>query len=119
MKTIKLNNEEYVSKADYNTLAKKKAGKTVVDGQEIPFIIGGKYFFRTVTYFCTGEVEAIKSHFLVLKDAAVVFDTGRLTDAMKSGVLNEVEPVEVPFFINLNTIVDASEWSHALPREQK
>jgi hypothetical protein len=119
MKTIKINNETYVSESDYNALAKKKAGKTIVNGQEIPFVIGGKYFFRTVTYFATGEVEAIKGHFLVLKDAAVVFDTGRFTDAMKTGVLNEVEPVEASFFINLNTIVDASVWSHALPREQK
>lgn len=119
MKTIKLNNEEYVSKADYNALAKKKAGKTVVDGQEIPFVVGGKYFFRTVTYFCTGEVEAIKGHFLVLKTAAVIFDTGRFMDALKNGVFSEVEPVTGSFFINLNTIVDASEWSHELPNQQK
>lgn len=119
MKTIKINNEEYVSKSDYNALAKKKVGKTIVGENEIPFVVGGKYFFRTVTYFATGEVESIKGHFLVLKDAAVIFDTGRFMDAMKNGVFNEVEPLETSFILNLNTIVDASEWHHALPREQK
>lgn len=119
MKTININNEKFVSEADYNKLKKAKAGKTIVDGQEIPFVVGGKYFFRTVTYFCTGEVEAIKGHFLVLKTAAVIFDTGRFMDALKSGVFSEVEPVTGSFFINLNTIVDASEWSHSLPIDQK
>lgn len=119
MKKITINNEVYVSEKDYKDLEKKKVGKVTVGGQEIPFVIGGKYFFRTVTYFATGEVESIKGHFLVLKDAACIFDTGRFTDAMKSGVFNEVEPLEVPFIINLNTIVDASEWIHKLPREQK
>lgn len=119
MKTIKINNENYVSEADYNALKKTKAGKTIVDGQEIPFVVGGKYFFRTVTYFATGEVESIKGHFLVLKDAAVIFDTGRFADAMKSGVFSEVEPLDNQFILNLNTIVDASVWEKALPREQK
>ena len=119
MKKITINNEAYVSESDYKKLLKTKAGKTIIDGSEIPFVVGGKYFFRTVTYFCTGEVEAIKGHFLVLKTAAVIFDTGRFMDALKSGVFSEVEPVTGLFFINLNTIVDASEWGHELPNQQK
>jgi len=119
MNKIKINNEEYVSKKDYDLLAKKKVGKTVVDGNEIPFVVGGKYFFRTVTYFATGEVEAVKGNFLVLKTAAVIFDTGRFMDALKNGVFSEVEPVIGTFYINLNTIVDASEWCHELPVVQK
>ena len=119
MKKIKINNENYVSEADYNNLKKTKVGKTIVDGQEIPFVVGGKYFFRTVTYFATGEVESIKGHFIFLKDAAVIFDTGRFMDAMKSGVFSGVEPLETTFILNLNTIVGASEWVHELPRVQK
>ena len=119
MKTITVNNEKFVAEADYIKLKKTKAGKVIVDGSEIPFVVGGKYFFRTVTYFATGEVESIKGNFVVLKDAAVIFDTGRFMDALKGGVFNEVEPVEVPFILNLNTIVDATEWVHALPRDQK
>jgi hypothetical protein len=119
MKKITLNKEEYVSKKDYETLAKKKAGKTIVGENEIPFVIGGKYFIRTVTYFATGEVESIKGNFLVLKDASWIADTGRFRDAIMSGVLNEVEPVEVPMYLNINTITDAFDWQHELPREQK
>ena len=119
MKTIEINKEVFVAKKDYDALAKKKAGKTIVGENEIPFVVGGKYFFRTVTYFATGEVESIKGNFLVLKDAAWIADTGRFREAIRQGVLNEVEPVEVPMFIHLNTITDAFEWQHALPREQK
>jgi len=119
MKKITVNNEVFVAEKDYKDLAKKKAGKVMVSGEEIPFVIGGRYFFRTVTYFATGEVESIKGHFLVLKDAAVIFDTGRFADALKSGVFSEIEPSEVPMYLNINTITDAFDWSHNLPREQK
>lgn len=119
MKTITLNKEEYVSKKDYEILARKKAGKTVVGENEIPFVVGGKYFIRTVTYFATGRVAEIKGQFLVLEDASWIADTGRFRDAIMAGVLNEVEPVEVAMYLNMNTITDAFEWKHDLPREQK
>lgn len=117
MKTITLNNEQYIAKADYDALAKTKT--KIVDGKSLPFTIGGKYFFRTVTYFATGEVVAIHGDFLELKDAAWVADTGRFREAIMQGVLDEVEPVEVPMFVNVNTITDAFVWTHKLPREQK
>lgn len=119
MKKITVNNEVFVSEKDYKDLLKKKAGRVSIDGNEIPFVVGGKYFFRTVTYFCTGEVERISGHFLVLKDAAVIFDTGRFTDALRSGVFSEVEPSDETMYLNINTITDAFDWSKALPKEQK
>lgn len=85
----------------------------------IPFEIGEKYFFRTVTYFATGKVKNVIGNFLELEDAAWIADTGRFREAIMSGVLNEVEPVEVPMFLNINTITDAFLWRHKLPREQK
>jgi len=117
MKTIEINKETYVSKADYDKLSESKI--KVVDGKQIPFVIGGKYFFRTVTYFATGEVVAVHGDFLELRDAAWVADTGRFREAIMQGVLDEVEPVEVPMFINTNTVTDAFVWVHKLPREQK
>ncbi len=119
MKKITIDGVEFVSKKDYDEVAKKKVGKTIVDGKEIPFVVGGKYFFRTVTYFATGEVESIKGDFLVLKDAAWIADTGRFTQALATGVLSEVEPVEVPMYLNTNTISDSFDWIHELPRTQK
>ena len=86
---------------------------------EVPFEIGEKYFIRTVTYFATGKVKRITGNFLELEDAAWIADTGRFQDAIMNGVLSEVEPVEVPMYINLSSITDAFLWKHKLPREQK
>lgn len=84
-----------------------------------PFRIGKKYFLRTVTYFATGEVTAIVGNWLVLKDGAWIADTGRFRDAIMKGMLSEVEPVDVPMYVNMNSITDAFDWIHDLPRKQK
>ena len=122
MKTIKLNNDTYVLKSEADKAiadARKKKGGKTVEGLSIPFVIGEKYFIRTVTYFATGQVVAIHGQFLELTDAAWIADTGRFREAIMNGVLNEVEPVEVPMFLNINSITDAFVWSHPLPRDQK
>lgn len=121
MKTITLDNVQYVSKkeADAELKSVQKGKVKMIDAKVCPFEIGGKYFIRTVTYFATGEVEQIKGDFLVLKDAAWVADTGRFREAIMTGVLNEVEPVEVQMFVNMASITDAFEWVHDLPRKQK
>jgi hypothetical protein len=86
---------------------------------EVPFKVGDAYFIRTVTYFATGRVKAIVGNFLVLDEAAWIADTGRFTNAIREGVFDEVEPVEVDMFVNLNSITDAFDFNHPLPREQK
>lgn len=87
--------------------------------EKVAFEVGGKYLFRTVTYFATGRVKDIIGDFLILEDAAWVADTGRFQQAIMEGTLNEVEPVDVLMRINLNAIVDAFDWKHELPRKQK
>lgn len=121
MKTITLNNEKYVLESEANEAIKAKHGKTsvTVGKEEIPFKIGEKYFIRTVTYFATGEVVAVHGQFLELSDAAWVADTGRFSTALSTGVLSEIEPVEVPMYINIASITDAFVWNFKLPREQK
>lgn len=86
---------------------------------DLPFEVGGKYFFRTVTYFATGRVKEIVGKFLVLEDAAWIADTGRFRQAIMDGVLDEVEPVDVPMYLNTDVITDAFQWTKELPREQK
>lgn len=95
---------------------KEKTDKSVM---EYPFKVGEKYFIRTVTYFATGRVKAITGHFLELEDAAWVADTGRFRQAIMDGVLDEVEPVDVPMYVNINSITDSFLWEKELPREQK
>jgi|SRR5581483_3204815 len=102
------------------TEAKEKEDKRpvkIVEG--VPFKIGQAYFIRTVTYFATGRVKAIVGQFLVLEDAAWIADTGRFSNAIATGVLSEVEPVEVEMYLNLNSITDALLWPHALPDKVK
>ena len=95
--------------------------KAMIDYQklDLPFRVGEAYFIRTVTYFATGRVKVIVGSFLVLEDAAWIADTGRFSDALAKGVMNEVEPVSTEMFVNTNSIIDVFPWKHKLPTERK
>ena len=80
--------------------------------------VGECYFFRTVTYHMVGRVIAVIGHYARLSDASWVADSGRFMGAIKSGTLNEVEPVGEAT-VNLETVTDFFPWRHALPTEQK
>jgi len=84
----------------------------------LPFVAGSTWFIRTVTYHLVGVVTGRYEHFLTLKDASWVADSGRFTQAIKEGKLSEVEPVGEAV-VNLDSIVDAFPWTHPLPMEQK
>ena len=81
-------------------------------------LVGGKYYFRTVTYHLTGEVKKIVGRFAYLKNAAWIADSGRFNEAIKNGTLNEIEPVG-DAFINLDTVTDFFPWKHTLPKDVK
>lgn len=87
--------------------------------KESPWKVGDKWFFRTVTYHLTGRIKAINGQFLKLEDSAWIADSGRFADAIRTGKLDEVEPVFVDVVINTESLVDAFAWPHELPREQK
>jgi len=84
-----------------------------------PLSVGRSVLVRTVTLYYTGRVALVKASEVVLMDAAWIADTGRFATALKTGGLNEVEPFVGPVSINRDSIVDVTEWNHALPREQK
>ena len=81
--------------------------------------VGQAYFIRTVTMYFTGRLIQITPQELVLEEAAWIADTGRFSDAMKSGSFSEVEPFSGKVIVGRGSIVDAQEWSLALPKEQK
>jgi hypothetical protein len=82
-------------------------------------MIGRKWFFKTVTYHFTGEVtNIINGKFLVLKNAAWIVDSGRFSNAILKGTLDEVEPVK-DWIVNLDTVTDFGEWNFDLPMDQK
>ena len=64
---------------------------------EIPFEVGKKYFIRTVTYHLTGEVEAIKGNFLVLKNGAWIADSGRFNEMIKNESI-DIYKIKMPSF---------------------
>lgn len=86
-----------------------------------PYKIGTAYLIRGVTMYYTGRLVSVNNMELVLDEAAWIADTGRYSEAVKTGKLNEVEPIVGPCIIGRGSIVDAVEWPNniPLPREVK
>lgn len=84
-----------------------------------PWQRGASYLIRTVTMTITGRVVAVYSREIVLECAAWVADTGRFYDALKTGNLNEVEPMPGLVIVGRGSVVDATVWLHDLPVVQK
>jgi hypothetical protein len=88
-------------------------------GEMMDFTIGETIYIRTITYHHTGRVIAETPLFVILEDAAWIAESARWADAIKTGALNEVEPVDVPVRVAKAAIVDITPWLHPLPRTQK
>jgi hypothetical protein len=73
--------------------------------------IGQLYLVCTVTRYLLGRLEHVGDHEIVLSDCAWVADTGRFSEALRTGKLSEVEPYpDGPVIVGRGAIVDASEW---------
>lgn len=83
------------------------------------FEVGKCYLIRTVTFFYTGRLISVTDSDLKLEEAAWIADTGRFHDCLKTGKLNEVEPFTHDVIVPRSAIIDATIWTHALPKEQK
>ena len=82
-------------------------------------LVGKSYFLRTVTYHLVGKVVAQHGgNIIELDDASWVADSGRFMQAIKTGTLNEVEPVGKAY-VNLKSVTDFFPWVHPLPKDQK
>lgn len=84
-----------------------------------PFKVGEKYLIRTVTVYVVGKVREIVGDFIVLDDASWIGDTGRFSEALAKGTLNEIERVPDGQIVSLGAIADAQPWCHTLPKETK
>ena len=77
-----------------------------------PWVIGKKYFIRTVTMHLTGELTSVTEKELVIKDAAWIADSGRFNEAIRDITkCSEVEPFDKPVIVGRGSIVDATEIS--------
>lgn len=87
---------------------------------ELPFKPGEKWLFRSVTHYLVGEVVKVwGGQIIELRNASWVADTGRFSEAMKSGKLEEVEHQEHRCMFNAGSMVDSFEWTFKLPEETK
>lgn len=110
--TIKINEVEYV---------RKDSIPITPQGEKAPWHIGKNYFIRTVTNYFTGRLDWVGENEIVLSCAAWVADTGRFSDALKTGVLTEVEPypTATTVIVSRGALVDASLWLFDLPMVKK
>lgn len=85
-----------------------------------PLRVGNNVLIRTVTFFHTGRIEAISEHEILLSSAAWIADTGRFSEALKKGTLNEVEPfADGIVSINRGGVIDVANWVSSLPLDVK
>ena len=97
----------------------KLVGVLGIKPDDTAFETGKSYLIRTVTLYYTGRIKRITSKELVLEEAAWIPDTGRFNECLKYGKFNEVEPFENDVIIPRDSIIDATTWSHKLPKSVK
>lgn len=112
MKTLNISDETY------ELIKDQLKGSENININEINDLVGKTLFIRTVTYHLVGKIDKICGHFFVMSDASWVADSGRFMNAIKKGILSEVEPVG-DAIVNINSITDMFPWNHELPNEQK
>jgi hypothetical protein len=80
--------------------------------------VGKNYYIQTVTWAYTGTLVAVTDKELLLKQAALIGDTGAFHTALKSEVFAEVEPLVNDLVIGRYSIVSATRINNP-PTEQK
>ena len=111
MPTIEVSEETYEKIKDQLTQPERVEVNTYED------MVGTAFFFRTVTYHLLGRVKRTFGKFVELEDAAWIADSGRFMDFIKSGTVNESEPVS-SVFVNMDTVTDFYQWDNKLILEQ-
>ena len=106
-----------VSEETYGKIKEQLGEDSYKEIQSLQDMIGEKFFFRTVTYHLTGKVTKVIGSIIELENAAWIADSGRFMQAIRDGVLKEVEPVGRAY-ININSVTDFFPWKHSLPNKQ-
>lgn len=97
-----------------------KLGPGATDTDVSPWPVGRNVIIRTVTMIQVGRLVAVTPQELVLEDAAWVADTGRFSECLTTGSVNECEPFpDGRVLVGRGAVIDACEWPHALLRAVK
>jgi len=92
---------------------KKAAKKRSIKTPKVFWMKGNLYIIFTVTRYIVGELVSIDDHEITLRDAAWIADTGRFSEAMRTGNCSEVEPAPDGLsIVGRGSIVDAYLWPH-------
>lgn len=84
-----------------------------------PYKMGANYFLCTVTKYFTGRLVEVGEKEIVIEDAAWIADTGRFTQALKTGNFSEVEMYpKGRVILGRGALIDATEIE-TLPSSQK
>ena len=86
------------------------------DDENSVMTVGKSYFIRTVTHYLLGTYLITVDGFAKFSGASWVADTGRFSEMIKTGKVNEVEYCELssPVSVNLGSVVDIWPWNHSL-----
>lgn len=84
-----------------------------------PFTKGDAILIRTVTMYQLGEIAHISPDSITLVNASWLADIGRLSVALSTGALNEIEKAPSWIVVGRGAIVDIFPWSHPLPESSK
>ncbi len=81
--------------------------------------LGQKYYIRTVTHHYVGRLVQKDEKDFVMGECSWIADSGRWSNALATGTLDEVEPYPGQAIINRGAICDSSVWNHPLPKDIK
>lgn len=77
--------------------------------------VGKCYYIRTVTHHLVGVLVKVTRAELVIEQAAWVADSGRWSEALKTGEVNEVEPFpDGQVIVGRGALIDAAPWKAPL-----
>jgi hypothetical protein len=117
VKTIEELDSEIKTLENAKNILKMKENLTgsIKTKDDLPFEIGGQYFFRTITYFMLGKISGIKGRFIVLESASWIPDTGRFSKFINGEIKpDECEPINGRVIISVDAIVDAFDYPYNL-----
>lgn len=113
LKTIKLDEVEYVRADSVQAMLKKQA-KVKPTTQKHPYVNGQVYHVETATKYYLGTCVCVTDQELILENAAWIPSTGRANQYFAGAAPEEMEPMAEPAIIGRGAIVMATPYSKTI-----